>query len=48
MWDPASTGINNTVAGENGSNYEFTLTITYEQETTNLNVTPGHNDVNPS
>ena len=48
MWDPASTGINNTVAGENGNNYEFTLTITYEQETTNLNVTPGHNDVNPS
>ena len=44
MWDPSVTTLDNTLAGENGNNYTFDLVIEYEQDTTNLNVTPAHSD----
>ena len=47
MWNPEVTVLDNAKAGENGESYSFDFVITYEQDTTNLNVTLDHNDVNP-
>ena len=48
MWDPEVTTLNNAIDGENANNYTFTFVITYEQDTTNLNLTGAyqHNDLN--
>lgn len=43
-WDPEITTLNTQLGGENGSNFEFTLGLTYEQETTPVTVTNTHTD----
>lgn len=54
MWDPSSTSLDSSKAGEDISDstnqYTFDFVVTYEQSTTNLNVTGAyqHNDVNPA
>ena len=44
-WDPTVNNLNNTLAGENGSDFSFNLELTYEQETTNITVVNTHTDV---
>jgi len=43
-WDEAVTVLNNTIDGENGSDFSFGLVITYEQDTTSVNRVNSHTD----
>ena len=45
QWDPNVTTLNNTIAGENGSDFSFGLTLNYEQDTTPVNIVNTHTDV---
>ena len=44
QWDPNVNTINSSLAGENGSNFSFGLTLEYEQSTTPVTVTNTHTD----
>lgn len=44
-WDSTVTTLDNTKAGEDGNNFEFSLGLTYEQFTTAITLTNSHTDV---